>query len=133
MSKIQQMLDAGLPLIVEESDESLGRYSFAALSDEQSRIYVDIVNPPTPQQLAARARKAEAFGFAKSIPNFATWTQAQFQVWCDGNLMTDAQIDASNISAALKTNIKANNQFTRNGIKFLIALRDEIWPTLPEE
>jgi hypothetical protein len=46
--------------------------------------------------------------------------------------MTDAQIDGTSLSAALKANIKANNAFTRNAGMMLIALRDQVWPDLPE-
>jgi hypothetical protein len=62
------------------------------------------------------------------IPNWATWTQAQFATWCTNNLMTDAAVDASALSAALKTNVKAINDFVRNAGKLLIALRDAmVW------
>lgn len=55
-----------------------------------------------------------------------TWTQAEFQAWCDTNLMTDAQIDTTNLSAALKTNLKANNTYTRNSGRLLIVARNVV-------
>lgn len=55
-----------------------------------------------------------------------TWTQAEFTAWCDSNLMTDAQIDATTLSTAIKTNLKANNTFTRNAGKLLIVARNII-------
>lgn len=55
-----------------------------------------------------------------------TWTQAEFQTWYEANLMTDAQIDATTLSAALKTNLKANNAFVRNAGKLLIVARNVI-------
>lgn len=76
------------------------------------------------------AKIEEIFNRVKSIPNWATWTQAEFQTWCDNNLMTDAQIDATSLSAALKTNLKAMNAFIRNSGKLQIALRDRIFPGL---
>jgi hypothetical protein len=77
-------------------------------------------------------RRESAKTVAKAIPTWSGWTQAQFQTWCDNNLMSDAAVDASTLSAALKTNIKANNAFTRNAGKMLIALRDQVWADLPE-
>lgn len=70
-----------------------------------------------------QAFEAAATGF-ESLPNWATWTISDFNTWCDANLMTDAQIDASTLSAALKTNLKANNAFTRNVGKAVLYLRD---------
>lgn len=62
-----------------------------------------------------------------SLGNWWTWTQAQFQTWLDANLMTDAQIDGTaGLSAALKTNLKANNLAIRNMIAVLVVARDII-------
>ena len=35
MSKIQKMVDAGIPVVVEESNEELGSYAFRDLTEEQ--------------------------------------------------------------------------------------------------
>lgn len=88
--------------------------------------------PLTAGQLTQRTRKDDAKTTAKNIPNWSTWSQVVFQTWCDDNLMTDAQINATSLSAELKTNLKANNAFTRNSGKLIIALRDEIWPDSPD-
>lgn len=56
----------------------------------------------------------------------ATITQSEFQTLCDNNLMTDAEVDSTNLSTSLKTNIKFNNSFTRRGGKAIIACRDLI-------
>lgn len=61
-----------------------------------------------------------------NLGNWWTWTQADFQNWCDSNLMTDAQIDATTLSTALKTNLKSNNLYIRNSGKLLIVARDII-------
>lgn len=66
----------------------------------------------------------------ENLGSWWTWTQAEFTAWCDANLMTDGQIDATTLSAALKTNLKANNAFTRNAGKLLIIIRNVIkWLT----
>jgi len=77
-------------------------------------------------------RLANANTIARNIPGWSTWSQAEFQNWCDSNLMTDAQIDASTLSAALKINLKSNNAFVRNAGKMVIAMRDQTWPDIPE-
>lgn len=82
------------------------------------------------QRVAARIETSKVS--AKAIPLWAALTQAEFDAWCDNNLMTDAQIDATTLSAALKANIKANNLFTRRAGKMLLALRDYVMPDLPE-
>lgn len=55
-----------------------------------------------------------------------TWTFAEFDAWCVANLMTDAEVDATTLNAALKKNVKAINAFVRNGGKMLIVARDVI-------
>lgn len=74
------------------------------------------------EKLTAKSALEEAY----SLGNWWTWTTAQFENWCNNNLMTDAAIDGTNLSAALKVNLKANNAFTRNAGKLLIAIRDVI-------
>jgi hypothetical protein len=61
-----------------------------------------------------------------SLGNWWTWTITEFENWCSERLMTDAQIDATTLGLALKTNIKANNAFVRNAGKVLIVARDTI-------
>lgn len=68
----------------------------------------------------------------QNIPNWATWTPEQFQAWCDANLMTNTEIDEMSLNAALKKNLKANNAFTRNAGKMLIAVRNYTWPKLSD-
>lgn len=78
-------------------------------------------------------RRTSAKAIAKSVPGWAVWSPAQFNAWCDANLMTDVQIDALTLNANLKTNLKANNAFTRNAGLMLITFRDDKWSDLPEE
>jgi hypothetical protein len=123
---LQKLQTAGLPVISASDD---GAYSMSReLSATELRALLDIIEPAG---IPGRNRQANAQGIAAAIPNWATWTQTQFQTWCDANLMSDAAIDATTLSAALKANIKANNAFTRNSGKLLIAIRDQTWPNLP--
>lgn len=79
------------------------------------------------QELEAKMAEAKAeIAQGVNLGPWWTWTLAEFQTWCDANLMTDAQIDATTLSAALKTNLKANNTFVRNAGKLLIVARNII-------
>jgi hypothetical protein len=83
--------------------------------------------PVTAAENQALVKFGEAGTGFDNLPGWGSWTIDQFNTWCTNNLMTDAQIDAtSGLSAALKTNIKANNTFTRNGGKAIIYLRDYV-------
>lgn len=76
-------------------------------------------------------RKASAKPFANSIPNWANWTQADWQSHFDANL-SDAQADLVTSFAAARVMIKRQNLVIQNLVKLIIAMRDEIWPDLPE-
>lgn len=56
-----------------------------------------------------------------------TWTIAQFDDWCNTNLMSDSEIDAlASLPVRLRTNLKSNNAFVRNAGKLLVVARDVI-------
>lgn len=61
-----------------------------------------------------------------NLGSWWTWTTSDFDVWCASNLMTDADIDATTLSVALKKNIKSINAFVRNGGKVLLVAREVI-------
>ena len=54
MSIIDQLLAAGIPIIVDKCDEEAGRYAFRETTPEQIAIFRDIVAPPTYDILRAR-------------------------------------------------------------------------------
>lgn len=43
MTKIQQMIDAGIPVIVSQSNETNGSYAFEAMTDEQQKVLQGIL------------------------------------------------------------------------------------------
>lgn len=122
---LQDLLNAGLPATrVYEIPNELGNMQTEAefsrgLTPAENLTFLTFSNPD-------KAKKIQALVDAANLGNWWTWTQAQFNAWCDGNLMTDAAIDGLTLNAALKTNLKANNLFTRNAGKLLIAMRDVI-------
>jgi len=120
MFTLQDLLNAGLPAVSTDGNDSVARTQFSRdLTPSEWQIYLSIADPE-------QAGKLQAVIDAAGLGNWWTWTQTQFDTWCDNNLMTDAAIDGTSLSAALKANIKANNLFTRNAGKLLIAMRDVI-------
>lgn len=78
-----------------------------------------------------RARQIAAKAYAKTIPNWALWTQAQLQTWWDANL-EDSIVDGFSIPVGVKTMLKQINLAILRTAQLLIAIRDQLWPDLPE-
>jgi len=95
MTKIQQMLDAGISVIQSQSNEALGQYSYSSLSAEQIKICEDIINPPTVAQLAAKARKENAKANAGKVVEIKSMTANQANHYIDTNITTHGWIDTS--------------------------------------
>ena len=79
--------------------------------------------------VAQRLQAAESN--AKAVPGWATWDEAQFLDWFGSNL-SDAQVDAVANLADAKVMLKKQNAGIRAMGRLLIALRDRVFPTLPE-
>jgi hypothetical protein len=106
----------------------LNRYSFRApdevhivgddVADEAEAIQA-VVNAHVPNPLyfpedVERARQEQADETAASIPNWATWTEAQALAWFDANV-TDAET-AIQVERAL--------------VRMALAMRNKLWPNL---
>lgn len=97
---------------------------------------IEILNPEATTQF--KQQTAQIFNRfdqsktnAANIPNWATWTQAEWTAFFDTNL-SDAQAElVTNITTA-KVMIKRQNEVINAMAKMLMALRDETWPDLPE-
>jgi hypothetical protein len=85
-----------------------------------------------PPLAATRTRWRTARITAKSIPNWATWTQGEWQTYFDANL-SDAEIDKVTSLAAARVALKRMNTIIDKLAKLELALRDEAWPELPDE
>lgn len=116
MSLQTDLVNAGLPVVLPVTEGVTVLFTRPLTAPEED-VYESIVNP-------VLYRQRQATIAANAIPGWASWTQVEFETWCTNNLMTDAQIDAATLSAALKANIKANNAFVRNAGKMIIALRN---------
>ena len=76
---------------------------------------------------------------AKNIPNWATWSQQDWQTYFNGNLSdteVDNQVAQISTLTTAKTVIaimwKRQNKILDALAKMEIALRDQVWPDLPE-
>lgn len=117
---LQDLINAGLPAVSTDGNNESAKTQFSrSLTLPEVMTYLGIADP-------TKYNKLQAVIEGANLGNWWTWTQTQFDAWCNANLMNDAAIDATTLSAALKTNIKANNAFNRNAGKLLIVARDVI-------
>jgi hypothetical protein len=139
LNYLQKLQAAGLPVV--EADDS-GAASFSReLTSAEKELLFDITDPTS---IVMRTRKKQAWQTAKAIPSWATWTQAEADAWATTNIATPLATARTSLPATLTLataraafvvllNIldkmwqlqKANAQMT-------LAIRDEIWPDLPE-
>ena len=77
------------------------------------------------------ARRDASKTTVKAIPNWSTWTQAEWQTYFTANL-SDSEADLVTSLGAARVMIKRQNTVINNLVKMLIAIRDQTWPDLPE-
>jgi hypothetical protein len=142
MTIIQQLLDAGIPVIPAESDETSGSYSFQSLTPEQEAIAKDIIHPPTPAILRKRNAKSQA-ALATALKSVTPQQAADYisqQITGGTSEATAlAAFDSATTFAAAKPilrNMLVGMYRTVDILKLiariLVALRDENWPDLPD-
>jgi hypothetical protein len=85
--------------------------------------------PQTPAIVSARARLKAAQVSAKAIPNWATWTQADWDTYFAANLST-TQVNAVSTTAQIRAMLNKQNLVIQNLVKLVIALRDAQFPDL---
>jgi hypothetical protein len=85
--------------------------------------------PQTPAIVSARARLKAAQVSAKAIPNWATWTQADWEAYFTANL-SPAQVTTVTTIALARTMLNRQNLVIQNLVKLVIALRDAQFPDL---
>ena len=140
---IQQIIDAGLPVIPEKSDEAKGRYAFSdSLTDGQTVILEDILHPPTETELAARLREEVSRDNAKAIPYWVSWSEVEALTWLAENI--GAPLDTPIPETITLTNIrptligivnvmKKQYEVEQAQTRMLIAIRDKTWPDLQDK
>ena len=85
----------------------------------------------TSREQREKNRANSARSTAKNIPSWATWTQADWNTFF-GNNLSDEQVDLVTNLAQAKAMMKRQNAVINNLAKIIIAMRDQIWPDLPE-
>ena len=68
----------------------------------------------------------------RAIPGWATWTEAQALAWWTTNL-ADTQVDAVANLADAKALMKKQNAAIKSMARMLIAMRNRMFPQLPDE
>ncbi len=66
---------------------------------------------------------------AAAIPNWATWSQANFQAWYDANI-SPTQINAVTSLAEAKPILLKQSAAIEALSKMVIAIRNQLWPDL---
>lgn len=76
-------------------------------------------------------RFATAEAAVRNVLGWATWTETQVLDWWNTNL-SDAQVDAVANLADAKALMKKQNAGIKAMVRLLIAIRNRLWPQLPE-
>lgn len=76
-------------------------------------------------------RQTAAKVTAKNVPNWATWSQQDWATWRDANVSA-TQINAVGSLADAKGILNKMSVVLDSLAKMEIALRDQVWPDIPE-
>lgn len=79
----------------------------------------------------ASQRAESADDDLRTIPGWATWTEAQALAWWTSNL-ADAQVDAVANLADARALMKKQNAAIKSMARMLIAMRNRMFPQLPD-
>lgn len=117
MFTLQNLLDAGLPAVSTDGNDAIAATQFAReLTPTEWLIYLSIADP-------VRHKMNQGKADVGNIPNWATWTQAQFLTWYNANIsptQINAEVtlaDAKVVQLAMSAELKALGQM-------MIAQRD---------
>ena len=123
MFTLQQLLDAGLPAVATDGNDALANTQFErALTDAEWQTYLGIAHSEHAKALQGKAD-------AVNIPQWATWTQAQFLTWYNANISptqvnAEATLaDAKVVQLAMSAELKALGQMViaqRDMLAFLL-------------
>jgi hypothetical protein len=110
MFTLQQLLEAGLPAAATDGKDALANTQFTRpLTAEEWQTYLGIAHPEHAKMIQGKSDSA-------NIPNWATWTQAQFLTWYNANIsptQVNAEVtlnDAKVVQLAMSAELKALGQ-----------------------
>ena len=122
MSIYDELLAAGLPVL--DAEPNVTPHFSRELTPQEDDIRDSIMNKP-----AFRRNRAKAT--AKAVPNWASWTRDQWNNYFNNNL-SDSEVELVTSLPAARTMLKRQNLVINNLAKIIIAMRDQIWPDLPD-
>lgn len=120
MATLQELINAGLPALT--TDGGVNASFSRELTAQENLIFLSIVNPEEYRKLQGRID----FG---NLPNWATWTQAQWDSYFTTNLANGHVTAISNLAEA-KLMLAKQNLVINNLAKAVIALRNRTFPDL---
>jgi hypothetical protein len=124
MTLLTDLQNAGLPVLT--ATEGVSAVFNRSLSDEEMEVYLNILYP---QRQAQAARLKQSRVTAKAIPNWATWSQADWDAYFAANLSTTL-VNAVSTTAQIRVMMNKQNLVIQNLVKLIIAMRDQTWPDL---
>ena len=88
-----------------------------------------LLTPITALDTDTQTRYLQSRITAKAIPQWAMWTQTDWQTYFDANMSTAQVATVTTISQA-RTMMNKQNLVIQNLVKLVIAMRDNQWPDL---
>lgn len=121
------LINAGLPVVEAKEITVEGMMHVDAtfsreLAPEEWQLFLTLTN-------SIQAKKNLAKTTVRAIPNWATWTQADWNTYFDANLSTTQVAGVTTIAQA-RAMMNKQNAVIQNLVKLVIALRDETMPDL---
>lgn len=122
MTMLDDLIAAGLPAIdaVPGSTPHFSRL----LTLEEEVVRDSIVNKRAFRERSARLTAA-------AVPNWATWSQADWESYFNANLASGNVTSIANLADA-KAMLTKQNTVINALAKIVLAMRDQVWPDLPE-
>lgn len=118
MSKIDDMVTAGLPIIASQSYEPLSEYIFSrSLTNAELITFSSISTAPTLQQMRQKQRKSDAIIEASLAVELKSLTPQEAVNYIENNV----------------TNLATAKDVLKIMARMMIAMRDELWSNLPEK
>jgi hypothetical protein len=120
MATLLELQNAGLPALT--TDGGVHASFSRPLTDVENLLFLSMVNVEEYRKLQGR----EDFG---DLPNWGTWTQAQWDTYFSANI-SSAQVAAIANLADAKVVLGKMSTVLNNQAKAIIALRNRVFPDL---
>jgi hypothetical protein len=147
MSLYQQLIDAGLPVKSATETGQVEGLPGVEMTSEQRQLFQDILLAYlNPAEYAIVMRRRGARAAIANIPNWATWDEATALAWGMTNIGTPLADGRANMPVAsaftfaivrniflqIITILDAMWTLQKAQARMLIALRNELYPNMPE-